>query len=304
MGWSMSSDQFSRPVLKTLLALDRSSGLIDRDARDRHAGHTTDLRAMDPRAVAFLRLLTIMDELRAQCPWDMKQTMETLRPLTIEETYELGDAILENDLQEVKKELGDLILHMVFYAKIGSEQGAFDITDVLNGICDKLIHRHPHIYGDVKVKDEQEVKANWEKIKLAEKAKSGATEKSVLEGVPKGLPSMVKAIRVQDKARGVGFDWDNKEQVWEKVHEELGELEREVEAGTDKQADELGDVLFSMVNYARFLGIDPDEALERTNRKFIRRFQYLEQESRKDGRKLGEMTLAEMDAYWERSKSL
>ncbi len=259
---------------------------------------------MDPRALAFLRLLTIMDELRAQCPWDMKQTMETLRPLTIEETYELGDAILENDLQEVKKELGDLILHMVFYAKIGSEQGAFDITDVLNGICDKLIHRHPHIYGDVKVKDEQEVKANWEKIKLAEKAKSGATEKSVLEGVPKGLPSMVKAIRVQDKARGVGFDWDNKEQVWEKVHEELGELEREVDAGTDKQADELGDVLFSMVNYARFLGIDPDEALERTNRKFIRRFQYLEQESRKDGRKLGEMTLAEMDAYWERAKGL
>jgi XTP/dITP diphosphohydrolase len=204
----------------------------------------------------------------------------------------------------VKKELGDLILHMVFYAKIGSEQGAFDITDVLNGICDKLIHRHPHIYGDVKVKDEQEVKANWEKIKLAEKAKNGSTEKSVLEGVPRGLPSMVKAIRVQDKARGVGFDWDNKEQVWEKVHEELDELKREVDAGTDKQADELGDVLFSMVNYARFLGIDPDEALERTNRKFIRRFQFLEQESRKDGRKLGEMTLAEMDAYWERSKSL
>jgi XTP/dITP diphosphohydrolase len=291
-------------VLKTLLALDRSSGPIDGEARDRHAGRTTDLRTMDPRASAFLRLLTIMDELRAQCPWDMKQTMETLRPLTIEETYELGDAILENDLQEVKKELGDLILHMVFYAKIGSEQGAFDITDVLNGICDKLIHRHPHIYGDVKVKDEQEVKANWEKIKLAEKAKNGSTEKSVLEGVPRGLPSMVKAIRVQDKARGVGFDWDNKEQVWEKVHEELDELKREVDAGTDKQADELGDVLFSMVNYARFLGIDPDEALERTNRKFIRRFQFLEQESRKDGRKLGEMTLAEMDAYWERSKSL
>jgi XTP/dITP diphosphohydrolase len=304
MGWSMCFGQVDRPVLKTLLALDRSSGPIDGEARDRHAGRTTDLRTMDPRASAFLRLLTIMDELRAQCPWDMKQTMETLRPLTIEETYELGDAILENDLQEVKKELGDLILHMVFYAKIGSEQGAFDITDVLNGICDKLIHRHPHIYGDVKVKDEQEVKANWEKIKLAEKAKNGSTEKSVLEGVPRGLPSMVKAIRVQDKARGVGFDWDNKEQVWEKVHEELDELKREVDAGTDKQADELGDVLFSMVNYARFLGIDPDEALERTNRKFIRRFQFLEQESRKDGRKLGEMTLAEMDAYWERSKSL
>jgi XTP/dITP diphosphohydrolase len=304
MGWSMCFGQVNCHVLKTLLVLDRSSGPIDGEARDRHAGRTTDLRTMDPRASAFLRLLTIMDELRAQCPWDMKQTMETLRPLTIEETYELGDAILENDLQEVKKELGDLILHMVFYAKIGSEQGAFDITDVLNGICDKLIHRHPHIYGDVKVKDEQEVKANWEKIKLAEKAKNGSTEKSVLEGVPRGLPSMVKAIRVQDKARGVGFDWDNKEQVWEKVHEELDELKREVDAGTDKQADELGDVLFSMVNYARFLGIDPDEALERTNRKFIRRFQFLEQESRKDGRKLGEMTLAEMDAYWERSKSL
>jgi len=278
--------------------------MIDGGGRGRQAERTTDLRTMDPRASAFLRLLTIMDELRAHCPWDMKQTLETLRPLTIEETYELGDAILENDLQEVKKELGDLILHMVFYAKIGSEQGAFDITDVLNGICDKLIHRHPHIYGDVKVKDEQEVKANWEKIKLAEKAKNGSTEKSVLEGVPRGLPSMVKAIRLQDKARVVGFDWDNKEQVWEKVHEELDELKREVDAGTDKQADELGDVLFSMVNYARFLGIDPDEALERTNRKFIRRFQFLEQESRKDGRKLGEMTLAEMDAYWERSKSL
>jgi XTP/dITP diphosphohydrolase len=246
----------------------------------------------------------IMDELRAQCPWDRKQTMATLRPLTIEETYELGDSILENDLDGVKKELGDLILHMVFYAKIGSEQGAFDITDVLNGICEKLIHRHPHIYGDVKVKDEEEVKANWEKIKLAEKSKDGSTEKSVLEGVPKGLPSLVKAIRIQDKARGVGFDWENKEQVWEKVQEELGELKYEVEAGSNKQAEELGDVLFSMVNYARFLGIDPDEALERTNRKFIQRFRYLEDQSRKDGRRLGEMTLAEMDAYWERAKSI
>lgn len=257
----------------------------------------------DPRATAFLRLLTIMDELRAQCPWDRKQTMATLRPLTIEETYELGDAILENDLQEVKKELGDLLLHMVFYAKIGSELGAFDIADVLNGICDKLIHRHPHIYGDVKVADEEEVKANWEKIKLAEKAKAGATGKSVLEGVPNGLPSLVKAIRIQDKARGVGFDWETKEQVWEKMHEELGELRREVEAGSARQADELGDVLFSIVNYARFLGVDPDEALERTNRKFIRRFQFLERESARDGRRLGEMTLAEMDAYWERAKA-
>jgi XTP/dITP diphosphohydrolase len=271
------------------------------------------LRTMDPRATAFLRLLQIMDELRAQCPWDRKQTMETLRPLTIEETYELGDAILENDLPEVKKELGDLLLHMVFYAKIGSEQGAFDITDVLNGICDKLINRHPHIYGDVKVKDEEEVKANWEQIKLREKAaqydhsvdpQGRPIAPSVLEGVPKGLPSLVKAIRIQDKARGVGFDWENKEQVWEKVHEELGELKREVEAASTGQAEELGDVLFSIVNYARFLGIDPDEALERTNREFIKRFQYLEQESRKDGKKLGEMSLAEMDAYWERAKSM
>ncbi|HQZ94653.1 MAG TPA: nucleoside triphosphate pyrophosphohydrolase, partial [Flavobacteriales bacterium] len=191
----------------------------------------------DPRATAFLRLLTIMDELREQCPWDRKQTMETLRPLTIEETYELGDAILNNDLQEVKNELGDLILHMVFYAKIGSEQKAFDITDVLNGICEKLINRHPHIYSDVKVKDEEEVKANWEKIKLAEKAKStkNGDVPSVLEGVPRGLPSMVKAIRIQDKARGVGFDWDNREQVWEKVHEELGELKHEVDNNTPEQ---------------------------------------------------------------------
>ncbi len=262
---------------------------------------------MDPRATAFLRLLTIMDELRAQCPWDRKQTMETLRPLTIEETYELGDAILRDDIQEVKKELGDVMLHLVFYAKIGKEKGAFDITDVLNGICDKLIHRHPHIYGDVKVKDEHEVKANWEKIKLEERsvdALGRPTERpSVLEGVPRGLPSMVKAIRIQDKARGVGFDWDDREQVWEKVKEELAELKHEVDTNSNRQAEELGDVLFSMVNYARFLGIDPDEALERTNRKFIERFQFLERESRKDGKVLGEMTLAEMDAYWERAKS-
>ncbi len=258
---------------------------------------------MDPRATAFLRLLTIMDELREQCPWDRKQTMETLRPLTIEETYELGDAILRSDVQEVKKELGDLMLHLVFYARIGKEQGAFDITDVLNAICDKLIHRHPHIYGDVKVQDEEEVKANWERIKLEEKASSGMQgDISVLEGVPRGLPSMVKAIRIQDKARGVGFDWEHRDQVWDKVHEELDELKREVDAGSDKQAGEIGDVLFSIVNYARFLGIDPDEALERTNRKFIQRFQFLEREAAKDGRALGEMSLAEMDAYWERAK--
>lgn len=259
---------------------------------------------MDPRAQAFLRLLAIMDELRAQCPWDRKQTMGTLRPLTIEETYELGDAILRNDMDEVRKELGDLLLHMVFYAKIGSEQGAFDITDVLNGICDKLIHRHPHIYGDVKVRDEEEVKANWERIKLEEKASAGvaAGQNSVLDGVPRGLPSMVKAIRIQDKARGAGFDWEDREQVWDKVKEELRELEHEVEKGSSRQADEVGDVLFSIVNYARFLGVDPDEALERTNRKFIARFQYMERESRKDGKHLGEMTLEEMDVYWERAK--
>ncbi len=257
---------------------------------------------MDPRLAAFDRLLTIMDELRAQCPWDKKQTLETLRPLTIEETYELGDAILENDLDGVKKELGDLILHIVFYAKIGEEKQAFDIADVCNGICEKLIHRHPHIYGDVKVKDDEEVKANWEKIKLAEKAKDGSKEKSVLEGVPRGLPSLVKAIRIQDKARGVGFDWDHRDQVWEKVNEELAELKHEVDTASSKQADELGDVLFSIVNYARFLNIDPDEALERTNRKFIHRFQFLERESAKDGKKMGEMTLEEMDAYWEKAK--
>ena len=269
---------------------------------------------MDPRAEAFLRLLTIMDELREQCPWDRKQTMETLRPLTIEETYELGDAILEGDLDGVKKELGDLLLHMVFYARIGSEKQVFDITDVLHGICEKLIHRHPHIYGDVQVKDEAEVKANWEKIKLAEKARendrsvdpSGRPVKgkfpSVLEGVPRGLPSLVKAIRIQDKARGVGFDWDDRGQVWDKVHEELAELKAEVDTGSEKAAGELGDVLFSIVNYARFLGIDPDEALERTNRKFIQRFQHMEQAVRADGRELSDMPLSEMDAYWERAK--
>jgi XTP/dITP diphosphohydrolase len=265
------------------------------------------MSSTDPRAIAFLRLLKIMDELREQCPWDRKQTLETLRPLTIEETYELGDAILENDLDGIKKELGDLLLHMVFYARIGKELGAFDITDVLNGICEKLIHRHPHIYGDVKVKDEEEVKANWEKIKLAERSidpqgRHTTQMPSVLDGVPRGLPSMVKAIRIQDKARGVGFDWEHRDQVWEKVHEELRELKQEVDTGSAKQSDEIGDVLFSIVNYARFLGIDPDEALERTNRKFIQRFQFLERESRKDGKKMGEMTLAEMDTYWERAK--
>lgn len=253
---------------------------------------------------AFDRLLTVMDELRDNCPWDKKQTLESLRHLTIEETYELSDAILEGDLAEIKKELGDLMLHLVFYARIASETKAFDIADVLNGICDKLIQRHPHVYGDVVANDEETVKANWEKLKL----KHGNT--SVLEGVPKALPALVKAMRIQDKARGVGFDWEKKEQVWEKVEEEMLEFKEEFNAESpfainrDKAMAEFGDLLFSLVNYARFIEIDPEEALERTNKKFIKRFQYLEMESAKDGKKLGEMTLAEMDQYWNRAKSL
>lgn len=251
---------------------------------------------------AFDRLLTIMDELRENCPWDKKQTLESLRHLTIEETYELSDAILEADLPEVRKELGDLMLHLVFYARIAAEQKAFDIADVLNGICEKLIQRHPHVYGDVVANDEETVKANWEKLKL----KHGNT--SVLEGVPKTLPAMVKAIRIQDKARGVGFDWEKRSQVWEKVEEEMREFQKEFspQSGTpvdrQKAMAEFGDLLFSLVNFARFIDIDPEEALERTNKKFIKRFQYLETESAKDGKKLGEMTLAEMDEYWNRAK--
>lgn len=229
----------------------------------------------------------------------MKQTMETLRPLTIEETYELGDAILDNDLEEVKKELGDILLHMVFYAKIGSEKKAFDIADVLNGICEKLISRHPHIYGDVDVKDEHEVKANWEKLKLKE------GKKSVLEGVPKSLPAMVKATRIQEKARGIGFDWEETSQVWEKVEEELNELKVEVKSGNrDNTEQEFGDFLFSIINLSRFLDVDAESALERTNKKFIKRFQYLESEAAKNGKNLGEMTLAEMDVYWNEAKKL
>ena len=251
---------------------------------------------------AFDRLLTIMDELREKCPWDKKQTIQTLRHLTIEETYELGDAILDNNLDEVKKELGDLLLHIVFYAKIGSETQDFDIADVCNEICDKLIHRHPHIYSDVVVKDEEEVKQNWEKLKL----KEGKT--SVLEGVPKSLPALVKATRIQDKVKGVGFDWERKEQVWQKVEEEMNEFKKEynVEGNTpinkEKALAEFGDLLFSLVNYARFIDIDPEEALERTNKKFIKRFQFLEAESSKDGKKMGEMTLDEMDKYWDKAK--
>jgi MazG family protein len=251
---------------------------------------------------AFDRLLTIMDELRENCPWDKKQTLESLRHLTIEETYELSDSILEGDLPEIKKELGDILLHMVFYARIASELKAFDITDVLHSICDKLVERHPHIYGDVVANDEETVKANWEKIKL----KTG--NKSVLEGVPTSLPALVKAMRIQDKARGVGFDWEKKEQVWQKVEEEMQEFKQEFNAESNESIDsqkamaEFGDLLFSLVNYARFINIDPEEALERTNKKFIKRFQYLESESAKDGKKMGEMTLDEMDVYWERAK--
>ena len=246
---------------------------------------------------AFDRLLTIMDELRAQCPWDKKQTMQTLRHLTIEETYELGDAILDDDLEEVKKELGDVLLHIVFYSKIGSETKNFDIADVCNTICDKLINRHPHIYGDVKVEDEEDVKRNWENIKLKE------GKKSVLEGVPNGLPSLVKANRIQDKVAGVGFDWEKPEQVWEKVQEELSEFQDEVAAGDKNQMEsEFGDVMFSMVNYARFLEINPENALERTNKKFMARFQYLEKKAKHIGKSLKEMTLEEMDVFWEEAK--
>ena len=247
---------------------------------------------------AFGRLLDIMDDLREKCPWDRKQTMESLRHLTIEEIYELTDAILENDMDELKKEIGDILLHMVFYSKIASETKTFDIADALNSICEKLISRHPHIYGDVEVAGEEEVKANWEKLKLKE------GKKSVLEGVPTSLPSLVKATRVQDKARGVGFDWEKDEQVWEKVEEEMAEFKVEADANSPKMEEEFGDLLFSLVNFARFKDINPDDALEKTNKKFIKRFQYLETESAKDGKKLGEMTLAEMDEYWEKAKHI
>ena len=253
---------------------------------------------------AFGRLLNIMDDLREKCPWDRKQTFESLRHLTIEETYELADAILDADVEEIKKETGDLLLHMVFYAKLGSElpkeQGGYDIADALHSICDKLVARHPHIYGDVEANDEKTVKANWEKLKLKE------GKKSVLEGVPRSLPSLVKAYRVQDKVRGVGFDWDHVGQVWEKVQEELGELQEEVTApkvNPDRVADEFGDVMFAMINYARFLDVNPGEALERTTRRFIARFQHLEQAVAQDGKDLADMDLGEMDVYWDRAKS-
>jgi len=255
---------------------------------------------MKEKLAAFERLLTIMDELRDQCPWDKKQTLESLRYLTIEETYELSDAILEKDMDEIKKELGDLMLHLVFYAKIGSETGHFDIADVLNSISEKLIRRHPHIYGDVTVNNAEDVKNNWEKIKLQEKDRD-----SVLTGVPNSLPAMVKAYRMQEKVRGVGFDWNTAEQVWEKVNEEIAELQHEIAVGDDeKKEKEFGDLLFSLVNYARFIGVNPEDALERTNKKFVQRFKYIEQQSKKHGKSLKNMTLAEMDVFWDEAKKI
>ena len=259
----------------------------------------TEMNSKQLQLRSFDRLLTIMDELREKCPWDKKQTFESLRHLTIEETYELGDAILNHDLNEIKKELGDLLLHIVFYAKIGSETDSVDIADVCNDICEKLIHRHPHIYGDTVVADEEEVKQNWEKLKLKE------GKKSVLEGVPASLPALVKASRIQDKVKGVGFDWEEPHQVWDKVQEELSELQVEVEKGNHEKIEaEFGDVLFSMINYARFLNVNPEDALERTNKKFIKRFQYLEGKASEVGKPLMDMTLAEMDVFWNEAKKL
>lgn len=257
-------------------------------------------KKMEEKLKAFERLLIIMDELREKCPWDKKQTIESLRHLTIEETYELADAILDNDLPNIKKELGDVLLHIVFYARIASETNEFDIADVINSLCEKLISRHPHIYGDVIVQNEQEVKENWEKLKLKE------GNKSVLGGVPNSLPSLIKASRIQEKARAVGFDWDKPEQVWGKVQEEINELKHEIDtkASKEKIEGEFGDVLFSLINYARFIDINAEDALERTNKKFIKRFQYLEAEAGKIGKPLSEMTLAEMDVYWNKAKEL
>lgn len=255
-------------------------------------------------ASAFERLLAIMDDLRAKCPWDKKQTLESLRHLTIEETYELSDAILEGNSSEIRKELGDLMLHLVFYAKIGSETNDFTITDVLNGICEKLINRHPHIYSDVVAETEEQVKQNWEQIKLKE------GNKSVLGGVPTSLPALIKASRIQEKARGVGFDWEEKKQVWEKVEEELQEFKNEFNVADDKTIDqekaegEFGDLMFSLINYARFLNINPEDALEKTNKKFIKRFQYLEAKATDLGKSLKDMTLAEMDVFWNEAKKL
>ena len=252
---------------------------------------------MKKESKAFVRLLTIMDELREKCPWDKKQTMDSLRYLTIEELYELSDAILNKDTDEIKKELGDILLHIVFYARIASENNEFDISDVINSVCDKLIHRHPHIYGDVKVSNEKEVKKNWERLKLKE------GKKSVLEGVPRSLPSIVKSYRIQEKVRGIGFDWDDKTQVWNKVIEELEELKVEVKKGdADRIESEFGDLLFALTNYSRFINVNPEDALERTNKRFIKRFQIMEKLIEKENLKLDNMNLDEMDVYWEQAK--
>lgn len=264
---------------------------------------------MDERLVAFERLLNIMDDLRAKCPWDQKQTMETLRHLTIEETYELSDAILKKDQNEIKKEIGDILLHLVFYAKIGSETNDFNITDVINSLCEKMIFRHPHIYGDVKVDNAEQVTMNWEKIKQTE------GDKGALSGVPNSMPSLLKALRIQDKARAIGFDWDRPEQVWEKVQEELGEFHEEVasmNSATDEESKkknqvkleaEFGDVLFSLINYARYLKINPEDALEKTNKKFMFRFNYMEQKIKDQGKTLAGSTLDEMDVFWNEAKT-
>jgi XTP/dITP diphosphohydrolase len=252
---------------------------------------------MDEKQKAFGRILTIMDELREKCPWDKKQTLESLRPLTIEETYELSDAIIKKDLGLLKEELGDILLHVVFYAKIGEEQGAFDMAQVINDLCEKLIRRHPHIYGDVKVDNEEQVKQNWEKLKMKE------GRKSVMGGVPESLPALIKAWRIQDKAKQVGFEWDNIEDVWKKVEEELNEFKEVAKEGdVDKMEDEFGDLLFSLVNYSRFLNVDPETALERTNQKFLKRFRHIEEVAIAQGRQLTDMTLGEMDAIWNEAK--
>lgn len=252
---------------------------------------------MDSRLVAFQRLLNIMDDLREKCPWDQKQTFESLRPLTIEETYELADAITSEDFESIKGEIGDLFLHLVFYSKLGSEVGKFDVADVLNQICEKLIHRHPHIYGNVEVQNEEEVKANWEKLKLNE------GKKSVLEGVPSSLPSLVKATRIQEKVKGIGFEWEMREDVWKKVEEELAELKHEVDINSTNIEEEFGDLLFSLVNFARFINISPENALAKTNNKFIQRFQLMEELISSDSKDIREMNLAQMDEYWEHAKN-
>jgi XTP/dITP diphosphohydrolase len=254
---------------------------------------------MDERLVAFERLLNIMDDLRAKCPWDQKQTMESLRHLTIEETYELSDAILKGDKQEIKKEIGDILLHLVFYSKIGSETNDFNITNVINSLCDKMIYRHPHIYGDVKVDNAQQVTENWEKLKQKE------GNKGALSGVPNSMPSLLKALRIQDKARAIGFDWENKNQVWEKVQEELQELQVEVKKGhQEKLEQEFGDVFFALINYARFLNVNPEDALEKTNKKFISRFNYMEKKIISQGKALADCELEEMDFFWNEAKTL